>query len=438
MRLVHKERPACVRGGVAASWGSRLRAPAVFALLALALLVIAASPIACSGTATVATSIKTASSGAVLDTTALRKGPYLMYTGDNTEMAVMWQTTETAAKATLEWGYTDAYGSGPIAVEETSGGVDGHLFRCDITGLKPGALVYYRVSVGGQVDAGTFRAAPATDADSASLYAISDTQDHPDVYAKVMGAMLDDMGGAPGGGGSILLHAGDLTGAGLSEQKWDDEFFTRKYPAVGTILSSLPVMAALGNHDSYAVQEENDDPTGNAPLLRKYWPGLFAASPGHFYYSFDYGPVHVAVLDTWTCSFDPASEEYRWLDDDLRTSTKAWKIVMLHNPIYSADRGTEKFVLIRRYLRPLFESRGVALVLTGHSHMYSRCEVGGITYLTIGGGGGDLTTTTPTAPYVKASAKAHHFLRLDIQGDTLESSAIAMDGKVLDSSTLSR
>jgi hypothetical protein len=438
VHFARKMRAARVGGSGTSRWEARLRILAVSAALALALLVLVTGAIACSGTGTVGASITTTTSGAVKDSVALRKGPYLMYTGDNTEMAVMWQMMDTVSKASLEWGYTDAYGNGPIDVKESSGGAEGHLFRCDITGLKPGALVYYRVSVGGGVYPGSFRAAPTADAASASLYAVSDTQDHPDVYAKVMGAMLDNMGGASDGGGSILLHAGDLTDAGLSEQIWDEQFFTREYPAVGKVLSSLPVMAALGNHDSYAEQEENDDPTGYAPLLRKYWPGLFSASPGHFYYSFDYGPVHVAVLDTWTCPFDPASDEYRWLDDDLRTSTKVWKIVLLHNPVYSADSGVEKFVLIRRYLRPLFESRGVELVLTGHDHIYSRCEVGGVTYLTLGGGGGNLATPLATAPYVKASAKAHHFIRLDIQGGTLKSTAFGLDGKSLDSFTLDR
>ena len=438
MRLVRKTHAAGARGSETALWEARLRVLAVLVALVLALVALVAGTVACSATRPVDTSITTATSSSVIDSVALRKGPYLMYTGDNTAMAVMWQTVATVSKAALEWGYSSAYGNGPIDVQETSGGTDGHLFRCDIIGLKPGALVYYRVTVGGHVYPGSFRAAPTNDAVSASLYAIGDTQDHPDVYAKVMSAMLDDMGQASDAGGSILLHTGDLTGAGLAEQIWDEQFFTREYQAVGKVLSSLPVMAALGNHESYAEQEENDDPTGNAPLLRKYWPGLFSVSPGHFYYSFDYGPVHVAVLDTWTCSFDPASDEYKWLDDDLRTSTKAWKVVMLHNPVYSADRGTEKFVSIRRYLRPLFESRGVELVLTGHSHMYSRCEVGGVTYLTLGGGGGDLVTPSATAPYVKASAKAHHFVRLDIQGGTLTSTAIGMDGKILDSFRLNR
>jgi hypothetical protein len=83
-------------------------------------------------------------------------------------------------------------------------------------------------------------------------------------------------------------------------------------------------MGTLGNREAYARMggSGRNDPDGYGPLLRGYWPDLFSASPPHFYYSFDYGPVHVAVLDPWTCAFDPGSEQYEWLSRDLEASSK--------------------------------------------------------------------------------------------------------------------
>ncbi|NLT36411.1 MAG: hypothetical protein GXX83_11005, partial [Gaiellales bacterium] len=374
-----------------------------------------------------------ATSDALDGASVLRKGPYLMYAGDNTRMAVMWQTTTAAPPPTaLEWGYTPDYRRSVDEVQEVDTAADGSLFRCDLTGLQPGALVHYRLTVGEESYGGSFRVAPPEEADRATLYAASDTQDNPQAYGGVIAALLADMAAEPGGRQSICLHAGDFVGAGLKEQAWDTEFFSREYPAVGRFLADVPVMGALGNHESYAFQMGSDDPTGAGPLLRAYWPDLFSASPPHFYYSFDYGPVHVAVLDTWTCAFDSGSEQYDWLERDLSASTKAWEIVMLHNPVYAAGSLRDNGALIRQHLQPLLERAGVSLVLAGHHHFYSRCEVGGIQYLTLGGGGGELSKPVLSAPYVVAGASAHHFVRLECRGGALTGTALGVDGAVLD------
>ncbi len=195
-------------------------------------------------------------------------------------------------------------------------------------------------------------------------------------------------------------------------------------------------MGTLGNHEGYGETESQRTLAARGVLLRKYWPGLFTVAPPHFYYSFDYGPVHVAVLDTWTTTFDPDSAEYKWLAQDLVSTTRPWKIVMLHNPAWAAFPGRDNYASIREYLCPLFQAAAVDLVIQGHDHFYSRCEVDGVQYVTIGGGGGELVAPVMDSPHLVTAAKVHHFVRLDVTSDSLSETAISVDGKVLDSFVL--
>ena len=109
---------------------------------------------------------------------------------------------------------------------------------------------------------------------------------------------------------------------------------------------------------------------------------------------------------------------------------------MLHNPAWAAFAGRDNYASIREYLCPLFQSTAVDLVIQGHDHFYSRCEVDGVQYVTIGGGGGELVPPDTALPHVVTAAEVHHFIRLDVTGDSLSETAISVDGKILDSFVL--
>ena len=69
------------------------------------------------------------------------------------------------------------------------------------------------------------------------------------------------------------------------------------------------------------------------------------------YYSFDYGPVHVVVLDQYTNggNYGSGSPQYTWLVNDLSTSTKPWKIIVLHQPGWSCNGGHPNDTNVQRY-----------------------------------------------------------------------------------------
>lgn len=115
-----------------------------------------------------------------------RKGPYLVYPGNNTSMTVMWQTYETPVRSTIEWGYTEHYAEGKVTIFENNMGKDGHQFSYTIKGLPHNTRIHYRVTVGGQFYSSSFKTAPHDSDTSLSFYAYGDTILYPDIHNLVV------------------------------------------------------------------------------------------------------------------------------------------------------------------------------------------------------------------------------------------------------------
>jgi len=98
---------------------------------------------------------------AVIAFPAVKKGPYLLWNGNNTTMTVLWQFDSTQTDS-IEWGATTAYGSSAATAEYGSD----HQHQYTISDLTPGAKYYYNV---GGVGSGSFVAAPPDDARDVKL-----------------------------------------------------------------------------------------------------------------------------------------------------------------------------------------------------------------------------------------------------------------------------
>ena len=106
-------------------------------------------------------------------------------------------------------------------------------------------------------------------------------------------------------------------------------------------------------------------------------------------YSFDYGNAHFVFLDANPHLFNaivsntpiyqasPSNfPDYPtilrdWLINDLDASNQTWKIVVFHQPPFSAGNSTLRDNQMRRIAK-LLEDRGVNLVYNGHEHNYQR------------------------------------------------------------------
>lgn len=205
--------------------------------------------------------------------------------------------------------------------------------------------------------------------------------------------------------------------------------------------------------------------------VRPHWFEFWEPPANRLHYSFDYGNSHFVVLDTNKVvapdnrtfapdtedyaiqkqaeSFGPGSAQYQWVRKDLATTKKTHIFVFFHIPAFSYG-GHESNLEIQRALCPLFEKHKVTAVFMGHSHGYERFvpfhvdlssgnpvavpdEKNGVVYIVTAGGGMPLYDITPDQTHA-AIAKAFHFVRVDVHGDTASCSVIeAKTGRVLDS-----
>jgi hypothetical protein len=382
----------------------------------------------------------------------IRKRPYLIYRGKNTSMTVLWQTYQTPAKATIEWGATTSYGKGPVTVHEDGKASDQHQFQYTIPNLTPGAKYYYKVSNDGFPYTGSFTAAPAAAQTVLSFYGYGDSQQgylsNPVNQNSVLGALMTDMNGNPGARQTLIVNMGDYVFNGLNEFYWDMQQFNLDpaYDNIYAAFANFPFMGVLGNHegfDSYVAKAEVSNYQNTGELFRKYYPYIYPNN-NRFYYSFDYGPIHFVIIDTW--SYEGASDtqqaidnaQANWLKQNLKASKKPWKIAMLHTPIWQCTQGIEA---LQTQLTPILKAGGVHLVFQGHHHYYSRAETEGpytgMTFLTLGGGGAHIDAPEACVPetnkvWPPVAAFTFHFARFDISGNVLTGTVIDSSGNVID------
>jgi hypothetical protein len=350
-----------------------------------------------------------------LTTAYFRKSPYLLFTGNNVEMQVFWQLYETLPSF-ISWGTNLDYALGNQPAGEF--GSD-HQYSYTITGLTPSAKYYYRV-IAGSVDTicGHFRTAPNEEANEATLFAYGDTRTYPLNHDTVAELMVQEYNSDPEAQGIAIL-SGDLVSDGNVELKWDEQFFSPDYVNIREFLKTVPIISAKGNHE------------GTGLIFKKYFPYPYYTS-GSYYWSFDYGPVHICVIDQYT-SYSPGSAQYIWITADLAACNKPWKFMLLHEPGWSAGGGHPNNVTVQTVLQPLCLEYGVQFVFNGHNHYYSRAEVDGVEHITTGGGGAPLHIPNLTFPKIVTASSSHHFCKIQINADTLQLTVIKDDGTVIES-----
>lgn len=343
---------------------------------------------------------------------AVRKAPYLIYGGVNTEMQVMWQL-DNLGECTIEWGTDLSYSLG--SAQTTEYGLD-HQHSHVISDLDPGTIYYYRVTAGTEHYAGAFRAAPPGDAVEVKFVAYGDTRSYPAKHDSVAARIIAHCTADPDLQ-TLAISVGDLVYNGDLETDWNTQFFDPLYPNIRTLLASMPYQSAMGNHER----------TGAG--FTKYFPYPFVAAR---YWSFDYGPAHFAVVDQYT-PYGPGSDQLLWLDNDLASTAKPWRFVYLHEPGWSAGGGHSNETDVQTYIQPLCEAYCVAILFAGHNHYYARASVNGVEHITVGGGGAPLHVPNLGYPNVVTGTSAYSHCEIAIDGDSLTLMAFTYSDSLIDS-----
>ncbi|MGW7931298.1 purple acid phosphatase family protein [Staphylococcus xylosus] len=287
--------------------------------------------------------------------------------------------------------YTDKHAGGP---EWMSGDKHGktnliteaeHTYKAQAKGLKPNTKYYYKVGSdrGKKSQVGQFKTA-GKKGDPFNFVQYTDTQNafwNENVRNEAaFGADTLKNAIQTAGDPSFALHTGDFIETAEVEDEWKD-LYKQSRPS----FMSLPVVATAGNHDEYALNEEDEK------LLTKFnehvnVPKENDAVNGGSYYSFDYNGAHMVVANTNDNkkSKDNPDEkaigkkQMEWIKKDIkkaRDNGSNWVVLNLHKPMYSksyhalSDEDVKK---IREELTKEIDELDVDLVLQGHDHVLSR------------------------------------------------------------------
>ncbi len=236
-----------------------------------------------------------------------------------------------------------------------------YMHKVVVSGLKSGYTYMYRVGDGTTwSDWGTFSTDNGND--KLSFIAISDPQASSDENfqkaAATLNAAYNTMPNS-----DFYINCGDFTNDCTNEQ-WD--MYSRAFTPLDTKTTLIPV---AGNHDG-------------GPETADWFNSLFcldtSESVSNTYgvnYSFDYGNAHFAVLNTNDLIMLTLSDaQLKWLENDLNSTDKDWKVVMVHKSAYTMGKDAKwpDALYLQESLIPVCDAAGVDLVLSGHDHMYLR------------------------------------------------------------------
>ena len=320
-------------------------------------------------------------------------------------------------------------------------GFDYYHHEVAIAGLSAATSYTYDAALGSAaVMSAAFRTAPATGTGETRFIVFGDSGTGSTQQRLLATVMSNDTF-------DVALHAGDIAygasnGTGDASYKTYNDWFFDIYAAWLPFRAFYP---AEGNHDS---RPSNGNGVAYLDAFTLPTNGASSSYPDHAerYYSFDYGRVHFVVLDTEFAFQDATrrAEQLSWLESDLAGTLQPWKIALFHRSPYSAGGEHGSDLAVRAAFAPVFERYGVQLALSAHEHTYERTHPlrdsangTAVTYIVSGGGGGPLYASG-TAEWTAYAASRHHYVKGAVTECTVTLSAIGLDGRAFDGTTLDR
>ena len=320
-------------------------------------------------------------------------------------------------------------------------GFDYYHHEVAVSGLSAATTYTYDAALGSApVMSAEFRTAPAPGTGDTTFIVFGDSGTGSTQQRQLATLMSNDTF-------DVALHAGDIAysfsnGTGDASYKTYNDWFFDIYAAWLPFRAFYP---AEGNHDS---RPANGDGVAYLDAFTLPTNGASPAYPDHAerYYSFDYGRVHFVVLDTEFAFQDTArrAEQLSWLESDLAATSQPWKVALFHRSPYSAGGEHGSDLVVRAAFSPLFERYGVQLSLSAHEHTYERTRPvlesatgTAVTYIVAGGGGAPLYPAG-TAEWTAFSARLHHYVKGVATECTMTLTAIGLDGRAFDDTTLDR
>jgi hypothetical protein len=342
------------------------------------------------------------------------KGPYLQDLAP-TSITVMFQLDEPVP-ATIVVG-------GPGG-EKRYDVPAARIVEARLDGLQPATRYRYRVAVADKTWDGEFATAPPNGKDvPIAFVVVGDSRDGADQHRRVIERMSREVP-------DFVLGTGDMVDDGARLDQWQTFFDVED-----RLLRDNVYFPAIGNHDRQGRGRTAD-------TYRAFFSVPDNGADSERYYAFTYATARFLVLDSNAYSF-ALTDQTAWIERELISARQDPSIhhvfVVMHHPPYSVSLHGGARELRERWT-PLFEKYQVSAVFSGHDHVYERAEAGGVRYFVSGGGGAPLYPRRPHPNPVDAEAVKHfervlHYLRVNVNADRIEVTAIRADGTVVETTT---
>lgn len=311
-----------------------------------------------------------------------------------------------------------------------------------VRGLKPGTRYVYRIGDGKNwVKDGMFTTEKAEEGFKFLLFGDSQSIDYNVWKTTFENACRNHLDAR------FFVNVGDLVDNGQSDTQWQ-----AWHRSVAAYANRLPVVPVVGNHETYT-------PDGTFSMPRFFTEQFSLPQNGpeglkEQVYSFDYGDVHIVVLDSQFGEerrFLPDSLERQkaWLAADLAETDKFWKIVFTHRPLYHnrmneayPDGNMAQFASV-------FEQYGVDAVFSGHDHVNARTpklragvsSPQGIVYATVGRSGTKTYQTVGPKSWNEQFANPLNqptYNVVSVMGNVFYVQVFKLDGSLLDEWSLTK
>lgn len=342
-----------------------------------------------------------------------RKNPYLIFNDNPQDVTILWQTNLSQDTKIVIKENGHLVDSVQVS-EKTSDHLFSYNFRTEIN-----KKYQYTIWNGNVSFTGNFNSCPEEKDKEVTFYVYGDTRSYPENHNSIAKVICSDFENNPQNQ-TFIISTGDLVKHGNYESDWDNQFFDSKYKYIVKMLASLPYISAQGNHER------------NGDIFRKYFP----YNRGSKHWSFNYGPVHVVLFNEYE-DFSENSPEIKWLKNDLQKTEKKWKILVMHEPGWSAG-GHHNNKEVQNIIQPICKQYNVPIVFNGHNHYYARAFVNGVYYITSGGGGAPLYTPNPNYPNIQFAKKTLHFCKVEIQDNQMVIKVINDKNKIIDEINISK
>lgn len=340
-----------------------------------------------------------------------RKGPYLQKVS-RSSVTVMWESDPPCrGSVTLP----DETPARTITVEYD----DEEMSEVLVDNLEPGRRYRYIVECGDKRVESEFATASAA-GEPFTFVVLGDTRSNAGSHRRVIQRIRREVP-------DFILATGDMVDDGSRERQWQEFFEIER-----DLLKENVLFPSLGNHD-----RQGRGKTANN--FRKFFALPENSPDPERYYAFTYGSARFLILDSNAYSFS-LTDQTAWIEQQLQAAELDPDIqhvfVSMHHPPFSISLHGGQRELRERWT-PLFEQYNVTAVFSGHDHVYSRAENGGVHYYVTGGGGAPLyprgrRTTKIDRQATRYFERVNHYLRVHVIGELVEVSAIRADGTLIE------